>query len=296
MLHRPTILLAALLGAVLVAPLSAAEKTTVSVAHIKLSGALDESPGAADPLLGISPENFKAKLDRIKKAQKDDKIGGLYLYLDGPALGWGKLDELTKAIHDFRKSGKKAFAYLEEGSSRDYLTALACDEIYLPEPGWLMLTGTRVEAFFFKDLFDKIGVKADMLQMGAFKGAAEPFTRNKLSPENRQQLESILDDHYDHDIVGRIVASRQKGHFTPEKVKHLIDRGPFTARQAVKEGLVDGLAYPDGVEAALQRLLDVEKVKVVKNYAKAKAEDIDLGNPFTLMKQLFKPTLPKLSR
>src|SRR5262245_17772635 len=95
MLHRPTILLAALLGAVLVAPLSAAEKTTVSVAHIKFSGDLDESPVAADPLLGISPENFKAKLDRIKKAQKDDKIGGLYLYLDGPSLGWGKLDDLV---------------------------------------------------------------------------------------------------------------------------------------------------------------------------------------------------------
>jgi protease-4 len=296
MLHRPTVLLAALACAVLVAPLPAAEKTTVSVAHIKLAGDLDESPVAADPLLGISPENFKAKLDRIKKATHDDKIQGLYLYLDGPQLGWGKLDELTRAIHDFRKSGKKAFAYLEAGNSRDYLIGLACDEIYLPEPGWLMLTGIRTEVTFYKDLFDKIGVKADMLQMGAFKGAAEPFTRNKLSPENRQQLESILDDYYNNSIVHRIVASRKKGQFTSEKVKKLIDRGPFSAKQAVKEGLVDGLAYPDGVEDVLKHLLDAEKVKVVKDYAKAKAEDIDLSNPFTLMKQLLKPATPKASR
>ncbi|MBI1914246.1 MAG: signal peptide peptidase SppA [Planctomycetes bacterium] len=296
MFHRPTVLLAALACAALAAPSPAAEKSIVSVAHIKLAGDLDETPVAADPLFGISPENFKAKLDRIKKAQKDGKIQGLYLTIDDPKLGWGKLDELRKAIHDFRKAGKKAFAYLEAGSSRDYLIALACDEVYLPESGWLMLTGIRVEAIFFKDLFDKIGVKADMLQMGAFKGAAEPFTRNKLSPENRQQLESILDDHYDHDIVGRIVASRKKNPFTSEKVKKLIDRGPFTAKQAVKEGLIDGLAYPDGVEAALQRLLDANKVKVVKDYAKAKAEDIDLGNPFTLLRQLLKPSLPKLSR
>src|SRR5213080_2317058 len=230
MLHRPILLLAALAWAALTAPSSAAEKTTVSVAHIKLAGDLDETPVAADPLFGISPENFKAKLDRIKKAEKDGKIQGLYLYIEDPNLGWAKLDELSKTIHEFRKGGKKAFAYLEAGSSRDYLIALACDQIYLPESGWLMLTGIRAEAMFFKDLFDKIGVKADMLQMGAFKGAAEPFTRNKLSPENRLQLESILDDHYDHDIVGRIVASRKKSQFTSEKVKKLIDRGPFTAK------------------------------------------------------------------
>jgi protease-4 len=296
LLHRPAIRLAALACLMLAAPANAAEKSTVSVAHIKLSGDLDETPVAADPLFGISPENFKAKLDRIKKAQKDNKIQGLYLNIDEPKLGWGKLDELSKALHDFRKSGKKAFAYLEAGSSRDYLIALACDQVYLPESGWLMLTGVRAEAIFFKDFFDKIGVKADMLQMGAFKGAAEPFTRNKLSPENRQQLESILDDHYDHSLVARIVAGRKKQHFTSEKVKKLIDRGPFTAKQAVQEGLIDGLAYPDGVEAALERLLDADKVKIVKDYAKAKAEDIDLGNPFTLMKQLFKPALPRLSR
>src|SRR6266536_1075200 len=206
MLHRSTVLLVALTWAALAAPSSAAEKTIASVAHIKLTGDLDETPVAADPLFGISPENFKAKLDRIKKAQKDSKIQGLYLYIEDPNLGWAKLDELSKTIHDFRKAGKKAFAYLESGSSRDYLIALACDQVYLPESGWLMLTGVRAEAIFFKDLFDKIGVKADMLQMGAFKGAAEPFTRNKLSPENRQQLESILNDYFEHEIIGRVIA------------------------------------------------------------------------------------------
>src|SRR5262245_62192983 len=124
MLHRPTILLAALAWAALATPLPAAEKTTASVAHIKLSGGFDETPVAADPLFGISPENFKAKLDRIKKAEKDSKIQGLYLTIDDPKLGWGKLDELSRAIHNFRKAGKKAFAYLEAGSSDDYLVGL----------------------------------------------------------------------------------------------------------------------------------------------------------------------------
>src|SRR5205823_7940256 len=133
----------------------------------------------------------------------------------------------------------------------------------LPEAGWLMLTGVRAEMTFYKDLFEKVGIKADMLQMGAFKGAAEPYTRNKMSPENRQQMEAILDDFYDHSIVARLVAARKKNHWTADQVKALIDQGPFTAKSALKHGLVDGLAYPDGIEDVIKKALDVVSVKMV---------------------------------
>jgi protease-4 len=278
------------------APLAAAEKRPLAtVAHIKLSGSLGETHVAADPLFGHTPENFKAKLDRIKKAKNDRTIRGLYLYLDDVTAGWGKLDELTRAIRDFRKSGKKALAYLESGSSKDYLIALACDRVYLPEAGWLMLTGMRAEVLFFKELFDKIGVKADMLQMGAYKGAAEPFTRTKLSPENRRQLESVLDDYYDNSMVARIVKARARQKWTPEAVKKLIDRGPFSARQAVKEGLTDGTTYPEGVKDVLKDLLDAEVVKVVEDYGKEKAKELDLSNPLALLK-LLSPSKPRPSK
>ena len=59
----------------------------------------------------------------------------------------------------------------------------------MPEGGWLMLVGMRMEVSFYKELFDKIGVKADMLQMGDYKGAAEPFTRTNLSEPNKKQLD-----------------------------------------------------------------------------------------------------------
>src|SRR5262249_35357970 len=155
-------------------------------------------------------------------------------------------------------------------------------------------TGVRAEVTFYKDLFEKVGVKADMLQMGAYKGAAEPFTRNKLSPENRQQLESVLDDFYEQGMVARIAAARTRQKWTPEQVKKLIDRGPFSAKQAVKEGLIDGLAYGDGVEGALKKLLDAASVKVAKEYGKAKAEELDLSSPLAIFK-LLKPSTPRLS-
>jgi protease-4 len=289
--------LALLALAATVRPATADEVKTF-VAHIKLSGSLDEAPVAADPLFGSGSENFKSKLDRIKKAQKDGRVDALYLQLDGVGIGWAKLDELTRAIADFRKSGKKVFAFLESGSTRDYLIALACDEIGLPESGALLLTGMRMEISFYKELLDKLGVQADMLQMGEAKTAAEPFTRTSLSDASRKQYKLILDDHFDNDLVARIVKGRK---LTREQVEKIIDEGPYTARGALKAGLVDKVAYAAAFEEGFGKALEtVEKVKILRDYEKAKADEIDFGNPFALLKLLATPkvkpsTAPKVA-
>src|SRR5262249_8790430 len=198
--------LAALVAFLAAAPVHAANGPA-TLAHIKLSGGLDESPAVPDPFTGSAGENFKSKLDRIKKAKADKSIQGLYLHIDNAGIGWAKLDELSRALADFRKSGKKVFAYVDSADTMDYLLALACDEVCLPESGTLMLTGLRAEVTFYKDLFDKIGVKADMLQMGAYKGAAEPYSRSSMSKEVRSQYELVLDGFYEQCIVGAIVKS-----------------------------------------------------------------------------------------
>jgi protease-4 len=253
----------------------------VKVAHIKLSGSLEEKAPTVDPLLGALGETFKDKLDRIRKAGDDKNIDALLLEIDNLGGGWGKLNELTQAIAAFRAKGKKAFAHMEEGNTKDYLVALACDEVCLPESAWLMLTGLRIEVSFYKDLLDKIGVKADMLHIGDYKSAAEPFTRDSLSEPNRKQLTSVLDDYFDHEIVARIVKSRKN--LTAEKVKKLIDKGPFAARAARKSGLIDRLAYLDDYENDLKKVLGADGVRVVRDYGKKKEEDLDI---FSLYKKL----------
>jgi protease-4 len=266
----------------------AEDKTTASVAHIKLAGELDETPVSGDPLLG-SLENFKSKLDRIKKAKADKNVQALYLHLDGLAIGWGKVDELRRAVADFRKEGKKAFAYLEAGTTKDYLVAIACDRVALPESGWLMLTGLQAEVMFFKGLLDKIGVQADMLQMGEYKGAAEPFTRTGMSKQFRERLESVLKDYYEESIVKVIAKSRGK-ELTAAKVKELIDEGPYTARRAAAAGLVDEVAYADDFEKSIKAAVKADEVKIVRNYAQEKVKDIDLSNPFSILKLLGGPS------
>jgi protease IV len=266
----------------------------VRLAHIKLSGSLDETPVSSEPLFG-STENFKSKLDRIKKARNDKSIQGLFLQLDGIGAGWGKVDELRAAIADFQKSGKKAYAYLEAGETKDYLVAIACDKVCLPESGWLMLTGLRGEVTFYKGLFDKLGVKADMLQMGAYKGAAEPYTLTKMSPEFRKQLEGVLKDFFDKSLVAAIAGARASRKLTADKVRELIDEGPYTARQARAVGLVDEVAYAQDFQESVKTQLKAGQVKVVRNYGKEKPKDIDFSNPFAILKLLGGPSKTKKS-
>jgi protease-4 len=265
-----------------------------TVAHIKLSGGLDEAPVADDPLFGASGENFKTKLDRIKKAKDDSSISGLVLQLNDLSIGYEKVDELRRAIADFRKAGKKAFAYMDSGSTKEYLVAAACDEVCLPESGTLMLTGLRAEVMFYKDLFEKIGVKADMLQMGAYKGAAEPYSRSSMSKEVRSQYELVLDGFYEQCIVSAIVKSRPKQKWTAEQVKKIIDEGPYCAKAAAAAGLIDKVAYLESYQDSLTTNLDAEKIKVVKNYEMASNKDLDLSDPFAIFK-LFAPRKPTSS-
>jgi protease-4 len=292
MLRRISFLALIAFACPIMAVRAAEDEPAPTIAHIKLSGGLDEGTPAADPFFGASSENFKAKIDRIKKAKKDAAVKGLYLQLDGLHIGWGKIDELSQAVADFRKSGKKVYAYVESGEAADYYLALACDEICLPEGGWLMLVGMRIEATFYKELFDKIGVKADMLQMGEFKGAAEPFTRTSLSEPNKKQLLALLDDRFEKGLVARIAKARK---MTDEQVKKLIDEGPYTARAALKAKLIDHVAYPEAFQESMKNVLKVEKDGITKNYGQAKSEDLNLDNPFAILK-LLNPPKPRKSR
>src|SRR5262245_35414466 len=269
---------------------------TAKVAHVKLSGGLDESPVPTDSLFGAPPENFKIKLDRIRKAAKDPTVKALYLELGEFEAGFGKLNELKKAIGEVKAAGKKTFAFAEELKAKSYLLGLACDKLLLPEPGELMLTGLRAEVTFYKGLLDKVMLKADVLKVGDYKSAVEPFLSDKMSPANREQIESMLDDHFDHELVGWIVKARPSRHWTADQVKGMIDQGPFTAKKAAKLGLTDGTAYPDELETVFAKDLGVESATVVKDYGKVKAEELDFSNPFAMLSALGGSKKPKESK
>jgi protease-4 len=265
------------------------DKESPVVAHIRLTGDLDETPTAADPLFGNSSESFRTKLDRLAKAKSDANVKAVVLQLDDLKIGWGKVDELRKAIANVRGGGKKVHAYFESADPKSLLTALACDRIGMPEGGEVMLHGIRAEITFYKDFFEKIHLQADFLQMGDYKGAAEPFMRSSMSPQFRKQFESVIDDFFEKSLVETLVKSRPEKNWTAEQVKKWIDEGAFTAKRAKELGLIDTIAYEDQFADQAKAETNAEDAKVVRNYAKDKPDDIDFGNPFALFKLLAPP-------
>jgi protease IV len=277
-----------------VAPLQADDKPKAKkeadkevIAHIRLHGDLDETPPGESPF-GTSSENLRMKLERISKAKVDPKVKALFVEIDDLSLGlfgFGKVEELRHAILDFRKSGKKAYAYAEGLGGIEYLIALACDVVCIPESGEFSLLGLRIETSFYKETFDKIGVKADFLTMGEAKGAADPYIRTNFSPENRKQYEMVIDDLFDNGIVSTMIASRPEKKWTSEQVKKVIDEAPYAGKKALELGLVDRISYRDAFEESILKESNAEKV--AKDFGKAKAE-VD-ENPFTALMKIMNP-------
>jgi len=275
----------------------AEEKTKpTSIAHIRISGSLGEGVAIAEPLFSSMQETLKDKIDRIKKASTDSTVKGLLLEIDGVDVGWGKLDELTEALNNFKKSGKKIYSYLEAGEMKDYLLALSSDKIILPESGWLMLTGLRAEVTFYKEMLEKIGAQADFLKVGDFKSAIEPYTRTTMSESSRKQMESMLDDFYEKSIVARIKQERGSKKWAAEDIRKIIDNGPYTAKKATELGLVDMVGYFPSVTEAFKKELKVDDITLLKNYGKNKVDEIDFSNPFALLKLFAAPTISSNSK
>jgi protease-4 len=256
------------------------------VAHIALGGDMDEGAPAEGPFGGGS-ETLRQKIDRIKAAAKDKTVAAVYLRLDGLHIGFGKVNELRRAIADIRAAGKKAFAYAEEFDTKAYLVALACDAIAVPESGGLNLVGLRAEVSYYKDALKLATLDVDVLKMGGYKSAVEPFLRTDMSAENREQITSMMNDNFEHELVAALVAGRPGLKLTPAAAEALIDEGPFAARKALKLGLVDALRYEDQFEAGFAEALGRAEVKVVRGYGKPKKAD-DVGG-FAALMELMSP-------
>ena len=253
-------------------------KLATAWAHIVISGAYPE--GASMPgIFGAVSETLAQGLDRVNKAAADKEVAGVVLRIKSPALGWAKLNEFRTSIERVRKAGKKVIAVVDEPATQSYLLACACDEIIMPEGGAVMVLGLRMEVMFYKKLFENVGIHADMMQVGEYKGAAEPYTRTDMSPAFREEMEAMLDDYYEQ-IISTIAKSRK---LDPKKVEAAIDSGPHTATAAKELGLIDRIAYEDEVNTILAKEYGGKTVK--KAYGKEKL-DTDFSGLAGMMKMM----------
>jgi protease-4 len=268
-----------------------AAKRKVNVAQITLAGDYPEGP-AVGGLFGELQPSLAKIIRRLEEAGEDKEVAAVWLRIEDVELGRGKLHELRSAIAKLRKTGKPVYAELGGADSSQYLLAAACEQIIMPPSGMLIMPGVRAEVMFYKGLFDKLGIQFDMLQMGKYKGAAEPFTRTSMSPPLRESFEALVDDVYE-DFVANIAAGRGMKDY---RVKTLLDQGLFTAADARKAELIDQVVYPDQFRDSLRKTLKTDEINLVADYKKAKMET-DFSGITGMMKMMElilggKPTEP----
>jgi protease-4 len=177
-----------------------------------------------------------------------------------PDSGWGKVQELRAAIARFRKSGKTAYAHIEQAGNKEYYLASACTKIYAVPTALLDVSGLAAEVTFFRNTLDKLGVEAQFVGVGRYKNAPNQFTEAGFTEPHREQTEALLDS-LQAQLLDGIADGRR---MTPAQVQALMDEGPFDAKRALEAGLVDELLYRDELESRLDPAERVTPGRYVK--------------------------------
>ncbi len=196
-------------------------------------------------LLSLKPEPLSMYdiWTNLRKAKVDDRITTVVLRLGNLVCDWAKVNEIRELILDYRKSGKKAYAYIEEAIEfdKEYYLATSCDEIVLHPQGFLVINGIGGYIPFLKQALDKLGVQAEVEHVEEYKTAYHMFTQDKLTDAHREMLESLYSSLYSQYV--RVVAEA-RGKDEAE-IRDLIDHGFFQGESAQEAGLVDSLMYED---------------------------------------------------
>ncbi len=217
-----------------------------SFLELRLLGEIQEKAGPdIMSLLYLKPEALSMYdiWTNLRKAKVDSRITAVVLRMGNLVCDWAKVNEIRDLVLDFRASGKKAYAYIEEAIEfdKEYYLATACDKIVLHPQGFLIINGIGGHIPFVKQALDKLGVEAEVEHVAEYKTAYHMFTHDKLTPAHREMLDSIYASLYDH-YVQKVAEARGK---SEEDVKELLDHGFFQGESAKEAGLVDELLYED---------------------------------------------------
>lgn len=203
-------------------------------------------------------------MDKLAKWSKDDEVGGVLLNCDGLMFALPDIEELRTGLAEFRKTGKKVYAFMNAGDPMDYLLACEADEIAIAPTGSLTIPGIGRLFGFMRGHYQMQGIEYDVITAGRFK---YPGFVNSREPNKyfKEEFGAILDSWYD-DYV-RMIAERRK--LSVSKVKEAIDTAMFNAKDAKNRGLVDTIAYYDEYR---------DRVATRNKYKKAQDGDSGLGN------------------
>ena len=241
-----------------------------AILHINLNESLVDAPsknpmGTFDlmSMTQTSQLTIHDALRALESAAKDERIEGIYINMvGGGSADMTLLEELRAAIIQFKQSGKWVVAYNETYSQGVYYISSVADKVYMQPEGTFDWSGLEMSTIFFKGLFDKLGIKVDILRPTAckYKSAVEPYFLTEMSDENREQMQELA-DHIWGVIVDGVAESRG---VSAEELNRLADElAVVLPSQALEHKLIDGVKYADQMEALFEEEYGIEEPEYI---------------------------------
>jgi protease-4 len=261
------------------------QKAKQTIAYIRLAGEVPQSPPDFVIMEDTGPATLREWLNRLAAARTDANVAAVALEIDNPKIHLGQALEFADAIRRLNEV-KPVYTFVTGGRIPQYIVASAGEEMAIDPSGDLDIDGIAAEMMFFRGTLDWLGITPQMIQIGKYKGAAEPMENKEPSPEFKEDFNSLLDDMYKQ-VCEQIAAHR---HMTAKQVEDAIDQGPFRAADAKRLGLVDQLVekadWQDHVRKAMEN--GGKEFSWTKDYGKKTSAALDFSNPFALLRELFK--------
>lgn len=276
------ILLFGMIGSGIASEMGDAEQLkSKSILTIDLSGAISERESATAPDLTSlvqgdlsKPQNLNVIVEALAEAARNRDITAVYLKCGALEASPAACYTIRRAVLKYKESKKPVYAYADTYTMGTYLIASAADRVYMNPQGMMEMQGMSSTVLYYKDLLDKLGVEFQVVKVGTFKSAVEPYIMNSMSDPARAQMDTLLGNMWG--VIKKNISETRKG-VTPEEIDSLVSKAYITfapAKTSVEAGLVDSLVYERTINAKFATLTGQD------------VDDVNFVSPGTLVKQI----------
>lgn len=257
------------------------------IARLELEGALREQPGPMDWLAGGRP-TLRSVIDALDETSGKDDIVAVVVRLKDAELNRTQVEELGSMLDMLKKADKKVYVFAENYGPTELLLGSHAFKAVIQSGGEVSFPGMSMQELFLADTFSWIGVKADMVQIGDYKGANEMFVNSAPSKAWDQNINQLLDSLYGT-MREEIIAGRRLNN---ERLDHAMKTAWMCdAQEAIDVGLLDAAVDLPALGEFITGKPDAEWVEL--DAAPESRLKIDTSNPFgalpALMKALAEP-------
>lgn len=232
-----------------------------TIYRLKLQGTLVEQGQEEDPfasiyseLYGLGEVSEQVGLDQIlsniRLAKNDDRILGIWLDGASMSMGPASAKAIRDALLDFKQSGKWVIASAKNYSQTNYYVASVADRICLDPTGAVSWNGLTAQKMYYTRLYEKLGIEMQILKVGTFKSAVEPYFRTSMSSEDRLQTMQYMNGIWD-EYKAQVSKARN---IPADQLDALADKymGLQSAQEQLQTGLVDTIVYTQDMDSLLR--------------------------------------------